>query len=137
MTEGRAEPQETGINPASEAEPSAAEQAIAEDIQRTRAELGETVEQLASRAHVGARARHAAEDLPGRAAHAVAEVPAQVRRHAAAGGQHLRQVTDAMPDTLGDRARAVAAGARRYRARLAAAAAVLALLAVAARRRRR
>ncbi len=39
------------------------EQAIATDIERTRAELGETVEKLTSKVHVGARARHAAAGL--------------------------------------------------------------------------
>jgi hypothetical protein len=48
-------------------EPPASEQAIAADIERTRAELGETVEQLAAKAHVGTRARQATADFRARA----------------------------------------------------------------------
>jgi Protein of unknown function (DUF3618) len=143
MTHEHAEQSETGTSPVSEVQPSAAEEAIAADIQITRAELGETVAQLAAKAHVGARAKHAAADLPGRAAHAVAEMSSQAKRQAAVRGQQLRgqqlsQVTDAVPDTVTDQARAVLTGARRYRAQLGAAAAVaLVLFAVAVRRRRR
>jgi Protein of unknown function (DUF3618) len=137
MTHERAEPSETTVGPTRQAEPSTGDKEIAADIERTRAELGETVEQLAAKAHVGARVRQASAKLPSWAAHAVAEVPGQVKRQAAARGQQLSQVTDAVPDKVSDRTRAAAAGARKYRAQLAAAAAALALLAAAARRRRR
>ena len=59
---------------AGQQQPSAAEQAIAADIERTRAELGETVQQLADKAHVGARAKHAATDMRHRAVHAARDL---------------------------------------------------------------
>ncbi|HXB47046.1 MAG TPA: hypothetical protein VNW50_04730 [Streptosporangiaceae bacterium] len=62
-------------------------------------------------------------------------MPGQVKEQAAARGQQLSEVADAMPDTVSDRAHAVATWARRHRAQLAIAAA-LGLLAAAATRRR-
>jgi hypothetical protein len=41
------------------------EQSIREDIERTRAELGDTVERLAAKADVKARAKHAASGVAG------------------------------------------------------------------------
>lgn len=89
-------------------EPSAAEQAIAADIERTRAALGDTVEQLAQRARVGTRVRLAAADVADRAKRAVS-----------------------------DQVRAAPAAAQRYRAQLGAATVVLALAVVALRKLRR
>ncbi len=116
--------------------PSDTERAIAADIERTRAELGETVEQLAAKADVKARARHAASDLEGR----VRQTAGQLRGQASARGQQLgdqlTQLTDGMPDQVTGSAKAASATVRRYWMQLAAAAAVLALVAVAARKRR-
>jgi hypothetical protein len=63
-------------------QPPADEQAIVADIEQTRAELAETVGELAAKADVKARARTAAADLRDRSA----QVGARVRTQAAAGG---------------------------------------------------
>jgi Protein of unknown function (DUF3618) len=141
MTQNPEHQQATGTGPAGSEQPSAAEQAIAADIERTRAELGETVEQLAAKVHVGARAKHAAADLRHRVTHTAAGMTGRARQRAAARGRQLSsqlgQLTAAVPDTAGDRARTASAMARRYWARLAAAAVALALATAAARKLRR
>jgi Protein of unknown function (DUF3618) len=122
--------------------PSEAEQEIAADIERTRAELGETVGQLAAKADVGARVRQAAASLRARAERAATELTSRVRRQAAAGTEQvsskLNRATAAAPSAVRDRARLVSGTTRRYRAQLCAAAvAALALGLAVARRRRR
>jgi hypothetical protein len=108
------QPEEQATKAGAEA-PSAAEQEIAADIERTRAELGDTVEQLAAKVHVGSRARHAAENLEHRIRHAAGQAPGQVT----------------------STARAAAGTARKYWVHLTAAAVVVVVVAVAARKRRR
>jgi Protein of unknown function (DUF3618) len=123
--------------PASEqspAEQSPAEQAIAADIERTRAELGETVQQLADKAHVGARARHAAADVRERAAQAVRSGTGR----AAHAAMDLRdRAADAVPGPVRQRAKATPATVRRYWAQLTGGAAVLALAVLAVRKLRK
>lgn len=140
-TQKRSDQQAAETGQASNEQPSAAEQEIAADIERTRAELGETVEQLAAKAHVGARAKHAAADLRNRVTRGSAGLTGQVKRQASARGKQissqLGNVTDSMPDAVSDRARQVSVTARRYWAQLAAATVALALAAVAARKLRR
>jgi hypothetical protein len=83
MTQEQSGQHETAVSAVGQKQPSPAEQAIAADIERTRAELGETVQQLADKTHVGARARHAAADMRERAVHAASDVPATARRYRA------------------------------------------------------
>jgi hypothetical protein len=124
QTAGVAGPQ---VTPSAEL-PSEAEQAIAAEIERTRVELGETVEHLAAKAHIGARARRAVARLGQRAKHAVAGL-----RHKAS-----HAVADAR-DRAGHSAAELnlPARARQYQVQLAAAAVVVALAALAARKLRR
>lgn len=108
---GTAPAEGTGAGNATEAT-SDAERAIAADIEQTREELGRTVEQLAAKADVKARARQAVADLRGR-------------------------VTEAVPEQVTGTAQAAAAKARRYWVQLAAAAAAVALATVVVRKLRR
>ncbi|HUD76443.1 MAG TPA: DUF3618 domain-containing protein [Streptosporangiaceae bacterium] len=121
--------------------PSEAERAIAADIERTRAELGQTVEELAAKAHVGARARHAAADLQARLRHTTAQAAGQLKGRAAARGEQARaqlgQTGTVLPDQVRSTVRTTAAQARRHWPQLAAAAAVLLVAAVAVRKLRR
>jgi hypothetical protein len=116
---------EPAVSAIGQEQPSPAEQAIAADIERTRAELGETVQQLADKTHVGARAKHAAADMRDRAMHAVRDL------------QHRGTHADAVPGLVSERARAMPATARRYWAQLAAATAALALAVLAVRKLRK
>jgi Protein of unknown function (DUF3618) len=79
-----------------------AEAAVASDIQATREELGQTVEALAAKADVKARAREQARNISGRfrvkttdaarsARSAAGPVPSRVKDRALAGGASVRQ----------------------------------------------
>jgi hypothetical protein len=81
MTQEQSDQHEATGSAVGQDEQSPAEQAIAADIERTRAELGETVQQLADKAHVGVRAKHAAAGMRERAVHAASDVPATARRY--------------------------------------------------------
>jgi hypothetical protein len=135
MTAKDVDQQNTGARPATGAarrqdDRTPAEQAIAADIEQTRAALGETVEQLAAKAQVGTHARHAAEGLRDRA-----------RQQAAALGQQaasqFSHLTEGLPDTLSEKARAISAGTRRYWREVAGAALTLGLVVAAVRKMRR
>jgi hypothetical protein len=95
------------------AEQSQAEQDLHADIERTRAELGATVQQLAAKTHVQARVRQSAKDVLNRARHGAEQ--ARDRVTAAAGGP-AGQVSTA--------ARSAATTARTHWPQLAAAVAL-------------
>jgi ElaB/YqjD/DUF883 family membrane-anchored ribosome-binding protein len=109
-----AEQAEQPAAPSAAEAPSEAERAIAADIERTRAELGQTVEELA------------AGQLKGRAAARGEQARAQ-----------LGQTGTVLPDQVRSTVRTTAAQARRHWPQLAAAAAVLLVAAVAVRKLRR
>jgi homoserine dehydrogenase len=83
MTQEQSGQHEAGAGAVGQEELSSAEQAIAADIERTRAELGQTVQQLADKAHVATRAKHAAADVRDRAVRAARDLPATARRYSA------------------------------------------------------
>jgi CHASE3 domain sensor protein len=106
-------------------------QELKQEIERTREQLGETVEALAAKADVKAQARAKAGHVTGR----LKSRGAQARQQAAVAAQRLSKVT---PDSV-QRAAAKAAVAdrgRRVQLVMAAGAVVLAWLAIARWRRR-
>jgi hypothetical protein len=96
------------------AEQSDAEKDLHEDIARTRAELGQTVEQLAAKADVKSRAQDAVRDLSG-----------QVRLKAR---QARDQLSERLPEPVSNLTQTAVGSARRYRLQLTAAAAVVAAI---------
>jgi hypothetical protein len=106
-------------------------QALTEEIERTRTELGETVEALAAKADVKARAQDRAAD----AKQTILDVGGQVKSGTA---QAAATVWNAAPEPVQRAAKRAADGARQRRAPLAAAAAAALLVGwLIARRRRR
>lgn len=94
------------------AEQSDAEKDLHQDIERTRAELGQAVERLAAKADVKSRAQGAVRDLSGR-----------VRLRAR---QASDQFSERLPEPVSNVTQTAVDSARRYRLQLTAAAAVIA-----------
>jgi hypothetical protein len=122
-----------------------AEAAVARDVQATREELGQTVEALAARADVKARAREKARDVSGRlrvktadaarsARSAAGPVASRVKDRASAGAGSVRL---AMPEPARQAASRAAAAAKDKRAAVAVAGAGLLLGCWLVLRRRR
>jgi len=125
--------------------PTPAEAAVASDIQATREELGQTVEALAAKADVKARAREQARNISGRlrgkatdaarsARSTAGPVTSRVKDRATAGGGRVRQ---AMPEPARHAATRAGAAAKDKRAAVAAAGAGLVLGCWLVLRRRR
>jgi hypothetical protein len=87
-------------------------QALTEEIDRTRAQLGETVEALAAKADVKARARDKAAEVTGH----VASAADQLREQAAA---RASQVRDGLADKVTGARRTVAASGDKVRQQVA------------------
>lgn len=116
--------------------------ALREDIARTRAELGETVEALAAKADVKARAQRKVEATRARAVQAAAEVKAKAREKAEEAAETGRElVHELRTDPAVPARRAVyrvRTSVRRYPKQWAAAGAtVIAFVLLVARRRAR
>ena len=120
-----------------------AEEMTAEEIERTRAELAQTVQQLVAKTDVKARAVRAASAFTDQLRHQAGELAGQAadRTH-----QLSSQVTDGMPDSVVDTAQKAASQlttqAKRYRTQVAAVAVCVLLAGViikatAARKSRR
>lgn len=111
--------------------------ALKEQIEPIREHLGETVEQLAAKADVKARAQEIAADLRQRAK----DTTIQVRRQAATAGETGRArvsaaaapLWDATPDSVKQAVSKGTAGARQYRRQLTIVAGVLVVGAVVVR----
>ena len=130
------EEERTGLAPS--AAPPEGMQALTEEIERTRAELGETVETLVAKADVKARARDKAAEVAGRVSGAASQVKgtaSQVKEQAAT---RVGAASAAAPEPV-RRAASRAAGIARQREVLLAVAVGGALLAgwLAVRQRRR
>jgi len=106
-------------------------QQLAEEIKRTREQLGETVEQLAAKADVKARAQDKASQLTGR----LKGKAGQARQQAAVAAARISKVT---PEPVREATAKAAATARKRRVTLTAAvgAGVLAWMVIARWRRR-
>jgi predicted TIM-barrel enzyme len=110
---------------------------LKEQIEQTREHLGETVEELAAKADVKARAQETAADLRQRAKDTIS----QVRRQAVAAGETGRvrvskaavPLWDATPDSVKQAVSKGTSGARQYRKQLAIVAGVLVAGAVVVR----
>ena len=110
-------------------------QALTDEIERTRAELGETVEALAAKADVKARAQEKAAD----ARRAIMDAGSQVKDQVTNGtAQAAATIWNAAPEPVQRAAKRAADSARQRRAPLAmaAGAALLAGWLIARRRRR-
>jgi hypothetical protein len=110
------------------------QQALQEEIERTRQHLGETVDALAAKADVKARAQQKARHLTG----LLKSTAVQGRHRAATAVNSLSQAT---PESVKEAVDSAAATSRRHRVPLAAAvgavvASVLAWLLIRGRRRR-
>ena len=119
------------------------EEALAGEIERTREQLGETVEALAAKANVKGRAQHRAAEVrdnlgsKARAAKGkVAEQAGDLRNDAAAAGRAVRGSTPAPVQRSAGQAVVIVRGNRGKAAATAAAAAVLILAWLVIRRRR-
>jgi uncharacterized protein YjbJ (UPF0337 family) len=112
------------------------EEALAEEIERTRQQLGGTVEALAAKADVKGRAqRRAAEvtgNLRGKARAARDKVAGQARDRAAAAGRGVREAAPAAQRSAGQ----AVATAREHGGKVAVAVAVAVLAWLAVRRLR-
>jgi Skp family chaperone for outer membrane proteins len=117
--------------------PPDAERAIAENIERTRADLGRTVQQLAAKTQVKSLAKEAVGDIGRRARHRAAELQSQAAGTGRQLADRLAHATDALPDQVSDAAQAAAAKAHKRWVPLASGAAALILAAVLARKLRR
>jgi hypothetical protein len=113
------------------------EEALAEEIEHTRQQMGETVEALAAKANVKGRAqRRAAEvtgNLRGKARAAKDKVTGQAGDRAAAAGRGVREVTSAPQRSAGQ----AVATAREHGGKVAVAVAVFVLAWLAVRRLRK
>jgi hypothetical protein len=113
------------------------EEALAEEIEHTRQQVGETVEALAAKADVKARAqRRAAEvtgHLRGKARAAKDKVAGRAGDRAAAAGRGVREATRAPQRSAGQ----AVATAREHGGQVAVAVAAVVLAWLAARRLRR
>ncbi|MGE5288544.1 MAG: DUF3618 domain-containing protein [Micromonosporaceae bacterium] len=78
-------------------------QALAEDIERSRQDLGETVEALATKLDVGARARDKAAQMKTRIAGATADVVDRVSEKSGDARQQLTNSTARAARAAGDR----------------------------------
>ena len=101
------------------AEPSETDENIRADIERTRAALGETVQQLAAKTHLQARAQEAVRRRLHQLRHKAGQVGDQV-----AG--RMSRAAARTPDEVSSTARTAAGHARRYRVQLTAASALIA-----------
>jgi len=120
------------------------EEALAEEIERTREHLGETVEALAAKADVKARAERRATEvkanLRGKARAAkdkVTEQAGELREEAAAKTARAKEMTPVPVQRFASQAVAIVRGHRGKAAAGALAAAIVVLAWLAARRRRR
>jgi hypothetical protein len=116
--------------------------ALRSEIEQTRAELGETVELLAQKADVKARAKEKVDETKARAAAAAAEAKDKARAkavHAAESGRELAQELRTDPAVPARRAvvRMRTSVRERPKQWAAVAAALLAFAALVARKRRR
>lgn len=120
-------------------------QELRDQIERTRADVGDTVEALAGRADVPGRAKRRASDAAERAKAQVSQRSTAARqkgeefreRFAERVGPHGEHLRDSMPGQAQDMARSAAERARENRTQLAyVAAGLIALLWLLTRRRR-
>ncbi|HEY0696409.1 MAG TPA: DUF3618 domain-containing protein [Micromonospora sp.] len=77
-------------------------EALREEIQRTRAELGETVQALAARADVKARVRQSAEETRARVRQSAEETRARVRQRLGLAGERMREQTGQVRSSVYD-----------------------------------
>jgi ElaB/YqjD/DUF883 family membrane-anchored ribosome-binding protein len=80
---------------------------LRDDIERTRDQLGETVEALVAKTDVKARAQHKVADVKAGAAHKVADVKAGAQQKGADAAEHVaaqaKDLANHLPDPVKDK----------------------------------